>query len=50
MPGEQHALFSAVRDKGANHSTIDAAVIWVNRFVNDQRGNRWRARANRDAA
>ena len=33
-----------------HHSTIDAMAIWVNGFVDDERGNRWRAGANRDAA
>jgi hypothetical protein len=44
----------ALLDRGlgepVHHSTIDDAAIWVNGFVDDERGNRWRAGANRDAA
>jgi hypothetical protein len=40
-----HGFVEPVHD-----STIDDAAIWANGFVDDERGNGWRAGANRDAA
>jgi hypothetical protein len=36
--------------ENARRITVDEAMIWVNGFVDDERGNRWRVGANRDAA
>jgi hypothetical protein len=43
-------MLDRVRVEPVNHSTVDGAAIWVNGLVDDERGNRWRAGANRDAA